>query len=57
VVQQRLLGQPTVPYWWDIFAPGISRPRLFDGFDIDWESPQEKDAANFLALLEEFRGR
>ena len=37
------------------FAPGISEPGIFDGFDIDWESPQEKDAANFRALLEEFR--
>jgi chitinase len=37
------------------FGPGISEPGIFDGFDIDWESPQENDAANFLALLEEFR--
>jgi chitinase len=37
------------------FAPGISKPGIFDGFDIDWESPQENDAANFRALLEEFR--
>lgn len=37
------------------FAAGISRPALFDGFDIDWESPQAKDAANFLDLLQEFR--
>jgi chitinase len=37
------------------FAPGISGPGLFDGFDIDWESPQARDAANFLALLQEFR--
>ena len=37
------------------FAPDISKPGLFDGFDIDWESPYEKDAANFLALLQEFR--
>jgi chitinase len=37
------------------FAPGISKPGLFDGVDIDWESPQEKDAPNFLALIQEFR--
>jgi len=37
------------------FAPGISEPNIFDGFDIDWESPQQQDAANFRALLVEFR--
>jgi chitinase len=37
------------------FAPGISKPGLFDGIDIDWESPQEEDAPNFLALIQEFR--
>jgi chitinase len=39
------------------FSRGIREPGIFDGFDIDWESPQEKDAANFRALLEEFRGQ
>ena len=28
---------------------------LFDGIDLDWEFPHEEDAANFQALLEEFR--
>jgi chitinase len=37
------------------FEPGIHEPGLFDGVDIDWESPQQEDAANFQALLEEFR--
>src|SRR6201997_1319522 len=37
------------------FAPGIHEPGIFDGVDIDWESPHMEDAANFLALLEEFR--
>jgi chitinase len=37
------------------FAPGIHEPGIFDGFDIDWESPEAADAANFHALLEEFR--
>ena len=37
------------------FAPGVVRPGLFDGFDVDWESPQAEDAENFRALLEEFR--
>jgi chitinase len=36
-------------------APGIDAPRLFDGIDVDWEFPREPDAANFLALLQEFR--
>jgi chitinase len=35
-------------------APGVYKPRLFDGIDIDWESPQGKDAPNLLALLQEF---
>jgi chitinase len=37
------------------FADGVKKPRLFDGIDIDWESPQQEDAANFHALLAEFR--
>jgi chitinase len=37
------------------FAAGVQEPGIFDGFDIDWESPHAEDAANFLALLEEFR--
>lgn len=36
-------------------AHGIKAPRLFDGIDLDWEFPHEPDAANFLALLTEFR--
>jgi chitinase len=36
-------------------APGVYKPRLFDGIDIDWESPEGKDAPNFLALIQEFR--
>jgi chitinase len=37
------------------FANGIKNVRLFDGIDIDWESPQQEDAANFQALVTEFR--
>ena len=36
-------------------APGVSVPGLFDGIDVDWEYPHGVDAANFLALLGEFR--
>lgn len=37
------------------FASGVNEPGVFDGFDIDWESPHEEDAENFRALLLEFR--
>jgi chitinase len=36
-------------------ADGIVQPGIFDGVDIDWESPQLEDVANFRALIEEFR--
>ena len=37
----------------DAEMPGLAG--LFDGIDLDWEFPQEADAANFQALLTEFR--
>jgi len=37
------------------FAAGINQPGLFDGIDVDWETPGRNDAANFEALLREFR--
>ncbi len=39
------------------FAPGVDKPGLFDGIDVDWESPQAEDAANFRALIQEFRSQ
>jgi chitinase len=39
------------------FGPHINKPGILDGFDIDWESPREVDAANFRALLREFRSQ
>lgn len=37
------------------FADGVVIPGLFDGFDIDWESPHKEDVENFRELLREFR--
>jgi chitinase len=37
------------------FSPGVSEPNIFDGFDIDWESPTKDEAADYAALLSEFR--
>ena len=37
------------------FADGVRKPGVFDGIDVDWESPHQEDAANFHALLAEFR--
>jgi len=37
------------------FADGVKKPHVFDGIDVDWESPHQEDAANFQALLAEFR--
>lgn len=37
------------------FGPAITEPGVFDGIDVNWEFPEREDAANFRALLEEFR--
>ena len=34
---------------------GRSLGTLFDGIDLDWEFPHAEDAANYVALLREFR--
>ncbi len=37
------------------FSDGVVKPGLFDGIDLDWEFPKREDAANYQALISEFR--
>lgn len=37
------------------FAPGVVKPGLFDGIDVDWEFPEKGEGANYVALMKEFR--
>jgi chitinase len=37
------------------FSPDVSEAGIFDGFDIDWESPTKDEAADYAALILEFR--
>jgi chitinase len=37
------------------FAAGVVKPGVFDGIDLDWEFPKREDAANYEALVHEFR--
>jgi len=40
------------------FAPGLTKPGIFTGIDIDWEYPKTTaDLNNYLALLQEFRNQ
>lgn len=47
---QFLAGEATLPA-----SDRQEAATLFDGIDLDWEFPHEEDAANFQAVLGEFR--